>query len=101
MPDVSAQDVANGKDVQGIPWEKMLFPRDQYREMKMRGYKNYQNLSYAREDAVEVPNPRAILTLLLQELSESLIFFRKYVCPIVTDSNFIVMPNLVFIIETL
>ncbi|KAM0906081.1 hypothetical protein ACQ4PT_017033 [Festuca glaucescens] len=53
MPDVSAEDVANGKDVQGIPWEKMLFPRDQYREMKMRTYKNYQNLSYAREDAVE------------------------------------------------
>jgi hypothetical protein len=44
MPDVSAEDVANGKDVQGIPWEKMLFPRDQYREMKMRSYKNYQNL---------------------------------------------------------
>lgn len=53
MPDVSAEDVVNGKDVQGIPWEKMLFPRDQYREMKMKGYKNYQNLSYAREDALQ------------------------------------------------
>lgn len=55
MPDVSVEDVVNGKDVQGIPWEKMLFPRDQYREMKMKGYKNYQNLSYAREDALQVP----------------------------------------------
>lgn len=53
MPDVSVEDVVNGKDVQGIPWEKMLFPRDQYREMKMKGYKNYQNLSYAREDALQ------------------------------------------------
>lgn len=53
MPDVSAEDVANGKDVQGIPWEKMLFPRDQYREIKVKSYKNYQNLSYAREDALE------------------------------------------------
>jgi len=53
MPDVSAEDVANGKDVQGIPWEKMLFPRNQYREMKMKSYKNYQNLSYAREDLQE------------------------------------------------
>lgn len=53
MPDVSVEDVVNGKDVQGIPWEKMLFPRDLYREMKMKGYKNYQNLSYAREDALQ------------------------------------------------
>uniref|UniRef100_A0ACD6A2Z5 Uncharacterized protein n=1 Tax=Avena sativa TaxID=4498 RepID=A0ACD6A2Z5_AVESA len=53
MPDVSAEDVANGKDVQGIPWEKMLFPRNQYREVKMKSYKNYQNLSYAREDLQE------------------------------------------------
>ncbi|KAF8768926.1 hypothetical protein HU200_007117 [Digitaria exilis] len=54
LPDVSAADVAAGKDMQGIPWEKMLFGRDQYREMKMKNYRNYQNLSYAREDAVQV-----------------------------------------------
>jgi len=54
LPDVSAADVAAGKDMQGIPWEKMLFGRDQYREMKMKNYRNYQNLSYAREDALQV-----------------------------------------------
>jgi hypothetical protein len=54
LPDVSVADVAAGKDMQGIPWEKMLFGRDQYREMKMKNYRNYQNLSYAREDALQV-----------------------------------------------
>jgi hypothetical protein len=54
MADVSAEDVASGKDVQGIPWDKMLFPRDQYREVKLKTYKNYQNLTYDREDAVQV-----------------------------------------------
>jgi hypothetical protein len=56
LPDVSAADVAAGKDIQGIPWEKMLFGRDKYREMKMKNYRNYQNLSYAREDALQVLN---------------------------------------------
>ena len=56
LPDVSAADVAAGKDMQGIPWEKMLFGRDKYREMKMKNYRNYQNLSYAREDALQVLN---------------------------------------------
>jgi hypothetical protein len=56
LPDVSAADVAAGKDMQGIPWEKMLFSRDKYREMKMKNYRNYQNLSYAREDALQVLN---------------------------------------------
>jgi hypothetical protein len=56
MADVSAEDVASGKDVQGIPWDKMLFPRDQYREVKLKTYKNYQNLTYDREDAVQVPS---------------------------------------------
>jgi hypothetical protein len=56
LPDVSAVDVAAGKDVPGIPWDKMLFGRDQYRIMKMMNCRNYQNLSYAREDALQVQN---------------------------------------------
>ena len=79
MPDVSAEDVANGKDVQGIPWEKMLFPRDQYRDMKTKSYKNYQNLSYAREDALQVSSSCTITTLtfclclLMRTISSSLL----------------------------
>ncbi|KAL6900797.1 hypothetical protein ACP4OV_005473 [Aristida adscensionis] len=53
LPDVSAEDVAAGKDMQGIPWDKIVFKREQYREMKMKNYRNYQNLSYAREDALQ------------------------------------------------
>ncbi|KAL5221577.1 hypothetical protein ABZP36_026290 [Zizania latifolia] len=53
LPDVSVEDVLGGKDMQGIPWEKMLFRRDQYREMKLKNYRNYQNLSYAREEALQ------------------------------------------------
>ncbi|EAZ42694.1 hypothetical protein OsJ_27262 [Oryza sativa Japonica Group] len=53
LTDVSVEDVRDGKDMQGIPWEKIVFRRDQYREMKMKNYRNYQNLSYAREEALK------------------------------------------------
>jgi hypothetical protein len=52
LPDMYLADVAAGKDMQGIPWDwdKMLFGRDQCRNMKMKNCRNYQNLSYTRDD---------------------------------------------------
>ncbi|KAJ0975088.1 hypothetical protein J5N97_017053 [Dioscorea zingiberensis] len=42
--DTSALDARNGKDIQGIPWERLKYTRDEYREMRLKQYKNYENL---------------------------------------------------------
>ncbi|XP_010261260.1 PREDICTED: uncharacterized WD repeat-containing protein C2A9.03-like isoform X1 [Nelumbo nucifera] len=48
--DTSALEARNGKDIQGIPWERMNFSRDKYREMRLKQYKNYESLSHSREE---------------------------------------------------
>ncbi|XP_043696794.1 uncharacterized WD repeat-containing protein C2A9.03-like isoform X1 [Telopea speciosissima] len=48
--DTSAIEARNGKDIQGIPWERLNFTRDRYRETRLKQYKNYENLSRSRED---------------------------------------------------
>jgi hypothetical protein len=35
--------------MQGIPWERLKYTRDQYREMRLKQYKNYENLSRSHE----------------------------------------------------
>ncbi|KVH99500.1 hypothetical protein Ccrd_022265 [Cynara cardunculus var. scolymus] len=48
--DTSAEEARNGKDIQGIPWERLNFTRDKYRETRLRQYKNYENLLHSREN---------------------------------------------------
>ncbi|EYU36519.1 hypothetical protein MIMGU_mgv1a006265mg [Erythranthe guttata] len=48
--DTSALEARNGKDIQGIPWERLNFTREKYRESRLKQYKNYENLSSSRED---------------------------------------------------
>nr|POE92804.1 hypothetical protein CFP56_06770 [Quercus suber] len=48
--DTSALEARNGKDIQGIPWERLNFSRDEYRETRLKQYRNYENLSRSRED---------------------------------------------------
>ncbi|KAK6143606.1 hypothetical protein DH2020_023954 [Rehmannia glutinosa] len=48
--DTSALEARNGKDIQGIPWEKLNFTREKYRESRLKQYKNYENLSGSRQD---------------------------------------------------
>lgn len=52
--DTSALEARNGKDIQGIPWERLNFSRDEYRETRLKQYKNYENLSRSREDLDKV-----------------------------------------------
>ncbi|PHT50747.1 hypothetical protein CQW23_10494 [Capsicum baccatum] len=47
--DTSAVEARNGKDIQGIPWERLNFTRNKYREARLKQYKNYENLSRSRE----------------------------------------------------
>ncbi|XP_065880886.1 uncharacterized WD repeat-containing protein C2A9.03-like isoform X1 [Euphorbia lathyris] len=46
--DTSALEARNGKDMQGIPWERLNFTRDRYRERRLKQYKNYENLPRSR-----------------------------------------------------
>ncbi|KAI6687713.1 hypothetical protein NL676_024541 [Syzygium grande] len=46
--DTSALEARNGKDMQGIPWERMNYTRDKYREKRLKQYKNYESLSRSR-----------------------------------------------------
>ncbi|KAG2551569.1 uncharacterized WD repeat-containing protein C2A9.03-like isoform X1 [Panicum virgatum] len=48
MDDTSALDYKEGKDIQGIPWERLNYSREQYRKMRLKEYKNYQNLTRSR-----------------------------------------------------
>ncbi|XP_012445748.1 uncharacterized WD repeat-containing protein C2A9.03 isoform X1 [Gossypium raimondii] len=48
--DTSAEEARNGKDIQGIPWERLNFTRERYRQTRVREYKNYENLYGSREE---------------------------------------------------
>ncbi|KAM5575797.1 putative WD repeat-containing protein C2A9.03 [Rosa sericea] len=48
--DTSALEARNGKDIQGIPWERLNFTRDKYREARLKQYKNYESLGRPRQD---------------------------------------------------
>uniref|UniRef100_A0A5B7BQE8 Uncharacterized protein n=1 Tax=Davidia involucrata TaxID=16924 RepID=A0A5B7BQE8_DAVIN len=48
--DTSALEARNGKDIQGIPWERLNFTRDKYRETRLKQYKNYENFSGSSEE---------------------------------------------------
>ncbi|KAK4769270.1 hypothetical protein SAY86_027420 [Trapa natans] len=46
--DTSAVEAREGKDIQGIPWERLHFTRDKYRQIGLKQYKNYKNLPQSR-----------------------------------------------------
>ncbi|XP_062215456.1 uncharacterized WD repeat-containing protein C2A9.03-like isoform X1 [Phragmites australis] len=48
MDDTSASEYKEGKDMQGIPWERLNYSRHQYREMRLKQYKNYESLRRSR-----------------------------------------------------
>ncbi|XP_062029134.1 uncharacterized protein LOC133745152 [Rosa rugosa] len=48
--DTSALEGRNGIDIQGIPWERVNFTRDKYREARLKQYKNYESLGRPRQD---------------------------------------------------
>ena len=52
--DTSSLEVRNGKDIQGIPWERLNYTREKYRETRLKEYKNYENLSRSREQLDKV-----------------------------------------------
>ncbi|CAN1791940.1 Uncharacterized WD repeat-containing protein C2A9.03 [Linum perenne] len=54
--DTTASEFRSGKDIQGIPWERLNYTRDKYRETRLKQYKNYENLSPSHEEINKLRN---------------------------------------------
>uniref|UniRef100_A0A0D9VKC7 Uncharacterized protein n=1 Tax=Leersia perrieri TaxID=77586 RepID=A0A0D9VKC7_9ORYZ len=56
IPDTSSADARKGKDIQGIPWDKLAITRDKYRQTRLDQYKNYENKPNSGEAAAKLRN---------------------------------------------
>lgn len=44
VTDTSAAQARQGKDIQGIPWDRLSITRDKYRLTRLEEYRNYENV---------------------------------------------------------
>ncbi|CAA0836545.1 Transducin/WD40 repeat-like superfamily protein [Striga hermonthica] len=49
ITDTSAAEARKGKDIQGIPWDRLSISREQYRQTRLEQYKNYENIPQSGE----------------------------------------------------
>ncbi|KAK4254530.1 hypothetical protein QN277_009902 [Acacia crassicarpa] len=49
ISDTTAAEARVGKDIQGIPWERLSITRDKYRQTRQEQYKNYENIPQSGE----------------------------------------------------
>ncbi|XP_039017800.1 uncharacterized WD repeat-containing protein C2A9.03-like isoform X2 [Hibiscus syriacus] len=49
VTDTSSGQARNGKDIQGIPWERLNITREDYRLTRLEQYKNYENIPASGE----------------------------------------------------
>ena len=54
ITDTSAADARKGKDIQGIPWERLSISRDKYRQTRLEQYKNYENIQHSGKGSEKV-----------------------------------------------
>lgn len=54
ITDTSAADARKGKDIQGIPWERLSISREKYRQTRVEQYKNYENVPQSGEGSEKV-----------------------------------------------
>ncbi|TVU28306.1 hypothetical protein EJB05_19819, partial [Eragrostis curvula] len=57
IPDTSSADARKGKDIQGIPWERLAITREKYRQTRLEQYKNYENVPNSGEEAMKDCKP--------------------------------------------
>ncbi|CAK9878240.1 unnamed protein product [Sphagnum jensenii] len=50
VSDTTTAQASHGKDIQGIPWDRLQFTREKYRETRLQQYKNYENLLQSHDD---------------------------------------------------
>lgn len=69
----TATKARRGKDIQGIPWERLSISREKYRQTRLEQYKNYENIPLSGEGSEKV---RLIsIRLLWYRLQLNLTFF--------------------------
>ncbi|EFH40699.1 predicted protein [Arabidopsis lyrata subsp. lyrata] len=51
--DTSAAQARNGKDIQGIPWDRLNTTRKEYRKTRLEQYKNYENIPNSGEESAK------------------------------------------------
>ncbi|KAH0927355.1 hypothetical protein HID58_019611 [Brassica napus] len=56
IADTSAEQARKGKDIQGIPWDRLSISRDKYRQTRLLQYKNYENVPNSGESSEKVCN---------------------------------------------
>jgi len=44
VTDTSAAQARKGKDIQGIPWERLNITRERYRLTRLEQYRNFENI---------------------------------------------------------
>lgn len=49
VADTTAAQARGGKDIQGIPWERLSITREKYRQTRLEQYKNYENIPHSGE----------------------------------------------------
>ncbi|XP_072993803.1 uncharacterized WD repeat-containing protein C2A9.03-like isoform X1 [Typha latifolia] len=49
VTDTSAAQARKGRDIQGIPWDRLSITRDKYRQTRLEQYKNYENVPNSGE----------------------------------------------------
>lgn len=52
--DPTAVEARKGKDIQGIPWERLSISREKYRLTRLSQYKNYENVPNSGEESQKV-----------------------------------------------
>ncbi|KAL2473572.1 Transducin/WD40 repeat-like superfamily protein [Forsythia ovata] len=57
ITDTSAAEARRGKDIQGIPWERLSISREKYRQTRLEQYKNYENIPQSGEGSVKECKP--------------------------------------------
>jgi hypothetical protein len=49
ITDTTAAEARRGKDIQGIPWDRLSISREKYRQTRLEQYKNYENIPQSGE----------------------------------------------------
>lgn len=50
----AAAQARSGKDIQGIPWDRLSIAREIYRQTRLEQYRNYENIPHSGEGSQKV-----------------------------------------------
>lgn len=64
VADTTAAQARRGKDIQGIPWDRLSITREKYRQTRLEQYKNYENIPNSGEGSGKVKNSFHLLLII-------------------------------------